>query len=416
MASVLREFKFALREKVVLVASLVAILLAASTVITGSIESRTEQKLIQRVKQLVDTDREYAVAKQSDPGGAAYYGFHFTYDPPSKLAFAARGVRDELPWKHRLRMLALEGQIYETDTGNPMLSKVGKLDFAFVAAFLMPLLLILLLYDLRASELRSNRWALLSATAGSGAKLLTMRAVMRAMLVYVCVIAPFLIAASHAGASPSNIALAVAAIGINVLFWLLLALIVIWKVESGPTSAALLLTAWFVVAVIIPVGSKTMVEKAIDVPRGGEILLSQREAVNDAWDLPKEETMTPFIERHPEWAGTPMISKTFEWRWYYAFQQVGDQSVEDRSQILSSSIAERDSLMGKVALLSPSLLTDRVLSNVAATGIKSFQRYQQCVRGFHAEIRRFHYPMLFGSEPFTKNYLEGLPKYTPCTG
>ena len=67
--------------------------------------------------------------------------------PPSALAFAARGVRDDLPWKHRIRMLALEGQIYETDAGNPELSRIGKLDFAFVAAFLLPLLLILLLHD-----------------------------------------------------------------------------------------------------------------------------------------------------------------------------------------------------------------------------------------------------------------------------
>jgi len=33
-------------------------------------------------------------------------------------------------------MLALEGQIYESDSGNPELSLIGKLDFAFVAAFL----------------------------------------------------------------------------------------------------------------------------------------------------------------------------------------------------------------------------------------------------------------------------------------
>jgi len=73
---------------------------------------------------LANEDRDHSLASQSDAGGAAYYAFHFTYDPPSSLAFVSRGIRDDLPWKHRVRMLALEGQIYETDSGNPELSRM----------------------------------------------------------------------------------------------------------------------------------------------------------------------------------------------------------------------------------------------------------------------------------------------------
>ena len=130
-----RELKFALRDKVVLLSCIFVTLLSSYSLILGLQESDSELAMIDRIKTLVAEDREYNLAQQNDPGGAAYYVFHFTYDPPSSLAFAARGTRDELPWKHRLRMLALEGQIYETDAGNPELSKIGKLDFAFVAAF-----------------------------------------------------------------------------------------------------------------------------------------------------------------------------------------------------------------------------------------------------------------------------------------
>ena len=34
--------------------------------------------------------------------------------------------------KHRIRALALEGQIYERDTGNPVLALTGRFDFAFL--------------------------------------------------------------------------------------------------------------------------------------------------------------------------------------------------------------------------------------------------------------------------------------------
>ena len=415
MDSVIRELRFALQDRVFLLTLVVGGLLSIFTIENGLEESAAEKALIERVESVVDEDREFALAGQSDPGGAAYYAFHFTYDPPSELAFAARGVRDEVPWKHRMRMLALEGQIYETDTGNPELSRVGKLDFAFLVAFLAPLLLILLLYDLRAIEIRNNRWAFLSVTSGNGNKLLRNRALLRVVLLYLCIVIPFIVVAFSSNAGFINIALIAAMIAFNFLFWLCIALFIVSRVESGPTTAALLLGVWFLFAVVIPVSGKLVVEKVISVPNGGEILLTQREAVNDAWDLPKEATMTKFIERHPEWAYTPEIGRPFEWKWYYAFQQVGDQTVETLSQDLRAGITKRDQAMGIVSLASPSLLTTRLLSKVANTNIASFQRYDTCARDFHSSLREFHYPMLFGDTEYSSEQMQELPTFEPCT-
>jgi len=137
----------------------------------------------------------------------------------------------------------------------------------------------------------------------------------------------------------------------------------------------------------VPVGGKLLVEQTITVPNGGEILLHQRETVNGAWDLPKEATMQPFFETHPQWVSSPKVSRPFEWKWYYAFQQVGDQSVEALSNQLRTGIAQRDEAMKLVALASPPLLTKRLLSRAADTNIHAFQRYDRCVRDFHLMLR-----------------------------
>lgn len=414
MDSSFRELKFALKDRVVLFGLIGLLLLSSYSLIVGLKESASERAMIERTKVLVNQDREYNLAKQSDVGSAAYYAFHFTYDEPSSLAFASRGLRDELPWKHRIRMLALEGQIYETDSGNPELSKVGKLDFAFVAAFLLPLLSILLLYDLRAIEIRNNRWAFLSVTSGNGNRLLIFRAALRSCLLYIALIVPFIIIAIFNGASFSASLLVVSAVALNCLFWCLLAFFVITRIESGPTTAALLLGCWFMIAVAIPVGGKYAVEQSITVPKGGEILLTQREAVNDAWDLPKERTMTPFLDRHPQWHDTPEIASPFEWKWYYAFQQVGDQTVESDSKDLRSGIARRDKAMSLISLGSPILLTQRLLSKAANTDINSFQHYDSCVRDFHLSLREFHYPMLFGDVEYSSETIAELPSFEAC--
>ncbi len=415
MDSLIRELKFALRDRVVFIGLIGIALLSSYSLIMGLNESDSERALIERTQKLVAQDREYTLAKQSDAGGAAYYAFHFTYSSPSALAFISRGVRDDLPWKHRIRMLALEGQIYETDTANPELSKVGKLDFSFVAALLLPLLSILFLYDLRAVELRNNRWAFLSATSGSGNRLLMVRAALRTVLLYLAVLLPFLIAVVIGGVAAKDTLLVIAAIALNSLFWCVMAYFTFTRIASGPTTAAVLLGLWFAIAVAIPVGGKHLTEKHNLVPNGGEILLTQRETVNDAWDLPKANTMTPFLERHPEWNNTPDVTQPFEWRWYYAFQQVGDQSVESMSKALRAGIAKRDAVMSMISLASPTLLTQRLLASAANTDTQAFLRYDDCVRQFHRSLREFHYPMLFGDAVFSDERMKELPIFRECS-
>ena len=414
MVSLIRELKFALKDPVVLFTLLGLTLLSTYSIISGLKESAYEQTTIERIKKQVSEDRTYNLAKQNDAGSAAYYAFHFTYDEPANLTFTSRGVRDDLPWKHRIRMLAIEGQIYESDAGNPELSRIGKLDYAFIVSFLLPLLSILLLYDLRAVEIRNNRWEFLSATSYNGQRLLQQRIALRSALLFLVSITPFIIAAIINNAHYSNILLVIGAIALNVSFWCIIAYSVLNRVESGPTTAALLLVFWLVLTVIIPVSGKYVVEKTIAVPVGGEILLTQREAVNDAWDLPKEATMTPFLKRHPQWINTPPIGIAFEWKWYYAFQQVGDQQVEHLSKALTNGIVQRDSAMQLVSLASPPLLTKRLLNKAAETDISAFQHYNDCVRNFHLSLREFHYPMLFGDTAYSAKQMTNLPTFTPC--
>lgn len=84
--------------------------------------------------------------------------------------------------------------------------------------------------------------------------------------------------------------------------------------------------------VIAPVSLQIAIDNQVPLPRGGEILLTQREFVKDSWDLPKEATMKLFLEKHSEWSAYTNVNRPFEWKWYYAFQQVGDQEVEALSK------------------------------------------------------------------------------------
>ena len=170
------EVRYALAERGVWLSLALTLLVTCWAVIAGTLETHKQHAEISWMLAATQADKAIVLAQQGDAGGAAYGVHHVTYQPPTPLAFAAVGTREELPWQHWLTMLALEGQIYEADIGNPELSRVGRLDYAFVVSVLLPLVLILLLYDLDSRERREGRYELLLATHASAVSPLLVRA------------------------------------------------------------------------------------------------------------------------------------------------------------------------------------------------------------------------------------------------
>ena len=119
------------------------------------------------------------VDKTKDPGSAAYYSFHPTWDAPSPLAFAALGMRDVSPYILRVRALGLEAQIYDGDVFNPELALPGRFDFSFVLVFLAPLFVIALFHDLVSGEREAGRLRMLDALPAGGRSLWMRRMLLR---------------------------------------------------------------------------------------------------------------------------------------------------------------------------------------------------------------------------------------------
>jgi ABC-2 type transport system permease protein len=178
-------------------------------------------------------------------------------------------------------------------------------------------------------------------------------------------------------------------------------------------TLAALVAAWWLLAVLVPYGSRTLVERVVPVPDGARIALVQREAVHGAWDLPKETTMGAFTGVYPEWRAHAEVTRPFEWKWYYAFQEVGDLRAADLSQRYREGVAARDRLIGRWTWLSPPALVQRALQRLAATDVPAHLRYLDSVRAFHVALRKFHYPKLFLEQPFDPERVAALPSYSP---
>lgn len=414
MSALLREFRFLLRDRGALLWLSLALLLSVVATGLGMAEVREQRATITTLLAEDARDRADALGRQKDWGGAAYAAFHLTYAPPSRLAFAALGQRDTAPWLHRVRMLALEGQIHEADTRNPDFGLIGRFDFAFLAAVVAPLLLILLLHDLRAGERVAGRYDLLVATAGRPRRLWLPRAGVRFAGLALMLLVPFWVGAvlERVGA-PALLLASALVLGGLAAWWL-----IIEAVDRLPATPPVMLSAlvgvWIVLALLVPAASRAAIERAVPVPDGSTILMRQRETVNAAWDKPKAATMTPFLARHPEWAEYGDVKRPFEWKWYYAFQQVGDMQAEPLAQAYREGRLARDRMAARAAWLSPSALVEREFERLAGTDARAMIAYEDNVRAFHAKLRAFHYPLLFRDPPYDPQAFEGLPRYRPA--
>ncbi len=411
MTGLAREIRFLAGDRAALLWLSIALLVAAVAVLLGLREIAAQRTVLEELIAADKVEREVVVDEYRDWGDIAYYTFHLTYDAPSDFAFAALGQRDVSPWKHKIRALALEGQIYEADTGNPDFALVGRFDFAFVAGLLAPLLLILLLHDLRSAERAAGRFELLSAMAANPGSPWQSRAALRVGAMVLCLIVPLGAGVLIAGSGLSALVPAIGVVLAHIAFWWGVCTLVDRRGWNSPVNLTVLIGIWLALAVVVPAAIKLSVEATVELPDGGEIMLVQREAVNDAWDLPKPATMEPFLSRHPEWSDYAEIEQPFEWKWYYAFQQVGDQTAESLSLAYRQGRIERDRRAALLAWLSPPALAERALQSLANTNVAAALAYEQRVRDYHASLRAYYYPRLFREEAFSAASVEQRPEY-----
>jgi len=391
----------------------VALLAALATVAValGLGEVARQHAAIERVLDLQASEEAAIAGFAEDAGSAAYYTAHATWDSPSPLAFAALGQRDAAPWVLRVRALALEGQLYESDAQNPELALPGRFDLAFVLVYLAPLVLVALLHDLKSAEREAGRLGLLLSMPGATRRLWVARAGVRAIAVLLALAVPFGFGAALAGAGLLETLGGLGVMVGTVAFWTLLAVLIALRGRRSAVNAAILCAAWFALVLVGPAAGHLAVNAAVPIPSGAELARENREAVHGAWDRPRAETMARFVSSHPEWAPYAAIDRPFHWKWYFAFQQLGDEHVAERSRAYRDGIERRERLAGAIGWVLPPIGLQRALHRLARTDVAAQLEYQERIRAFHAELRAFYWPYVFREQPFGPADFARTPRF-----
>ncbi|MDE0393928.1 MAG: DUF3526 domain-containing protein [Gammaproteobacteria bacterium] len=351
---------------------------------------------------------------ETEVGEMLYYLAFPAPQPSLPLAALARGRTAVETANLRVRLLALEGQLYEHETVNPRLAAAGDLDLAFLLIVLLPLFIIALTYDIVSSEREGGTWNLVRLFARPR-RLLGLKLASRACLVAAVAAVPVVVAALLAGFRlDGRAAWAVALIALHTLFWFALCLGVASRRRSSTANAMTLVGSWVALTLLVPAALSLANAILHPVPEALELTVRQRQGYHEAWDLPAGETMQAFFEDYPEWSARTVPEDAFSWAWYYAMNHRGDQAARDASRAYRDVLRERERWARKWSLFVPPLAAQLALDRLAATDLGAQLAYQDAVRRHHERLKTHFYPLFFDAAPIDAVDWDRVPAFEPA--
>jgi ABC-2 type transport system permease protein len=121
--------------------------------------------------------------------------------------------------------------------------------------------------------------------------------------------------------------------------------------------------------------------------------------------------MRRFYASHPEWTDSPPLPAGFHWKWYFAFHQVGDESVAGLVRSYRGGLEKRDSAARTLGWLLPSVGVQALLTRMADTDLHAHLAYRDRIRGYHRVLREFYYGYLFHDRPFVEGDFARTPRF-----
>ena len=350
----------------------------------------------------------------TEAGELLYYLAFPAPQPPSPLSALASGRTEVETASLRIRLLALEGQLYEHETVNPRLAAAGDLDLAFVLVALLPLFVIAITYDIVSGERERGTWQMARLFARRR-RLVAAKIGARVILATGLVTSLALIGALLAGIDADGRAgWAAALVALHTLFWFALCLGIAGGRRSSTTNAMILVGVWVALTFLAPAVLSLTNAILHPVPEALELTVRQRQGYHEAWDLPKAATMDGFFEDYPQWSDQTVPEDEFTWAWYYAMNHRGDRAARDASRAYRDILAQRDQWARRWSLLVPPLATQIALDRLSSTDLGTQLAYQEAVRRYHERLKAHFQPLLFSAAPIPEVDGERVPAFEPA--
>ncbi len=330
--------------------------------------------------------------------------------PPAPLAPISVGQRDLQAQAIRINTevhLTTERET-ETAMSGPTRLMTGAFDPAFLFVVLFPLVVIALSYELLSGERERGTLAMLLSQPVSQGALVAGKASARAIalcsVTLIFALVGLLVAGAELGTATAWLHVLLYALVLIAwaLFWFAAAVAVNAWGHSSARNALLLVGVWLLLVVVVPGLVHVALDAVYPPPSRIELLHEARESAQDV-----EQKLTGLQGRHD----VDVRAKGFARKMVDVEQELARRS-EPVLKALREQLHRRQQVIDTLRFVSPAIVVQLALEDVAGSGATRHQRFEEQVDAFHGTFRAFFAKRIREGTPFTTDDLAQIPKLT----
>jgi len=354
-------------------------------------------------------------ADPRNPGGRGFGVYSVL--PPGPLAPLAIGQRDVQPFWALISTRTKQTFFVNDEIENPAVLVAGRLDLAFLILVLYPLVILALTFDVVAGERERGTLALLLAQPVDPRRVLTAKLAARALVALVLTLALTFLAAVATGVPLTEVtALTRLATwgGVILLygaFWFAVALVVNARRMSSAASAVTLLAVWLAVVVVLPAIAAAAVTVTHPAPSRIALTTKLRE-VTDAVAANRQEAMAMFLMDHPGFAVEGGAGAPDPVLMSVAMQEAAERTMAAEYAAFDAALDAQRRAAERFRFISPALIVQSALLELAGSGETRFRRYEQQFDDFHAAWRELFFGRMLTRHRLTAEDYSTIPRFT----
>ena len=334
--------------------------------------------------------------------------------PPAPLAALAVGQGDVYPNYIKVTARSLDALVSGDQIEHPLSVASGQFDSAFVVLFLYPLLIFAISFDLTATERDRGTLRMVLAQPVTLRQVVAGKMLVRAVKLAVpLVLIPIGVAALS---SPQNAEFWVRA-GIWTLAVLLygavwhgIALVVNARGMGAATNALILASIWLMFAVVGPSAVNLLIAVRYPMPSRVEAAVEARAATQEA-TVQGSQQLGQFLQDHPTTANVGRDGL----RQFALLQAARDRKVADRLQAVEAAfdaqLQQQQRLASWLSVLSPTMIAQVVLLDVAGTSTFRFTQFRADATEFQQQWKAYFEPRVLDAATLTPQEYAAAPAF-----
>lgn len=332
--------------------------------------------------------------------------------PPLDTAALVIGQSDLYPYYLKASTQSASNVMSADEIENPDNLLFGRFDLAFVLVYLYPLLILALSYNILSAEREQGTLAItMSQPVRLGTVVFGKLASRGVILLSLALLVTMVVMQTSGGrVLSSEFLLWTGVLLAYSAFWFALAVVVNAAGKSSAANAVMVCVCWVALALIVPSALHMLAGVLYPVPSRVEMIHAMREASKDA-AARGSAVLAKYLEDHPDLVPGGENNAADAASKALAVQQETERLMAPVLSRFDQQLEGQRTLLDRLRFLSPAILAQGAMNDLAGSGTERFEHFRQQVNAFLTTWRGHFARFVLAKKMLTPSDVATLPRF-----